>query len=293
MAGRFKRIGLVAGAILTLCVTAAGLAVAETVHGESRELGIRFQVAGGNTWCSPRIHIALTSDNPDALRSDSIPFIQMIGRIRAVVQSQCPKIETIVFEDGKSPGSGFKAEMSRLTQWRRLIAFRPSSPLPFCPPAVSGQQCEKQAEAYVIATGLLRGSRFDDAEIVNTLDADSDDLIFRFGHVVGKLRIVTEAEYAGQYSTAAKLADAITNGIEEACGKDGGHDKPAHHDMGSNLARRDLHCRSPGQPDRQNAVLVWEAKGEFRVFSLLAEGNAAGEALRLAGDLARAIRAQR
>ncbi|HZL31833.1 MAG TPA: hypothetical protein VFC54_12345 [Pseudolabrys sp.] len=217
----------------------------------------------------------------------------MIGRIRAVVLSQCPQIETIAFEGSHRGSTTLIAEMSRLTEWRRFITFDSASQQPSCPPAVPPARCRKQAEAFVVADHLFRGNRFADTEIVNMLEPEANDLGFRSNGVVGKLRIVAHDDFVGQFSTPKQLADAIADDIANACVNDGGRpDPPGRLDLGPTLIRRFVICRASGRPDGQNVVLVWDSKDRFRVFSLLAEGAHAGEASAFAGNLIRAIQAK-
>jgi len=292
MAGRSDRSILAAALGLILCAATPTASFAEGIHGESQELGIKFRVAGSSAWCAARVRIELTAANVRTLEPDSVKFMQMIGRIRAVVLSQCPQTDLIQFA-GTGGGAAFAAETSRLTKWRRFITFDSATRQPNCPPAVPQPQCAAQAEAYTTAVRLFAGKAFDDTEVVNTLDADSNDLTFRAKNLVGKLRIVSSGDLSGQFTSAAQFADAIAADIGGACAAESGRAETGGPiDHGRQLARRSVLCRIAGRADGQNVILVWQSAGKFRVFSLLSEGATAGEVWPFTAGLVQAIQSQ-
>ncbi|MGE0565501.1 MAG: hypothetical protein AB7O50_13400 [Pseudolabrys sp.] len=294
MAGRSDRLARVLLLGFVVCAGVPAPGVAEAVRGESRELGIKFTVRGGTDWCGQHIRVALNANTATALQAESVAFLRMIGRIRAVVLSQCPQIEVITFEGASAGQTVLNAEMTRLTKWRRFVTRDAATGQPICPPAVPQDQCGKQADAYLTAVRLFRGDTFADTEIINTLDAESDNLAFRSKDVIGKLRIITISELADRYPTAIRFADAIATDIAAACTGDGrAGELAAKLDLSDGLARRSVLCRTPGQAATQNVILVWNTQKTFHVFSLFAEGQASNHASSLAGDLIRAIQRQR
>lgn len=288
MAGRFERRFPALLCILAAIACIATNASGEAVHGRSRDLNIDFEVAGDNHWCRPRIDIRLTAPTERAFASDTVPFLQMIGRIRAVVLSQCPEIENIRFEGEASGRTVYSAETSRLTRWRRIIELDPTTHKPMCP-SERAERCPAQVEAYLSAQRLFRGDSFADTELTSVLEPDSGDLTLRAGDVVGKLRIAAREQIAKEFATAPQFASAIISDIDEGCRQSGGRpeaEKPRDFDPA--LAERATICREPNKPAAYNIILVWATNDNFHVFSLWTEGRG-NRGFGVADRLARAI----
>ena len=113
-------------------VTAGG-AAGDVVKGQSRELGIRFEVRGGEAWCGSEVGIDLTADKADAIKPETLPFVRMAGRIRAVVMDQCPAVERIVFHAAAARRPALTIETTRLTRWRGLVHVDAATRRPTCP----------------------------------------------------------------------------------------------------------------------------------------------------------------
>ena len=118
---RGRRAALRLASLALLAVAAAGGAAGEPVKGQSRELGIRFEVRGGEDWCGSEVGVDLTADKADAIKPDTLPFVRMAGRIRAVVMDQCRAVERIVFHAAAPRRPGLTIETTRLTRWRGLV----------------------------------------------------------------------------------------------------------------------------------------------------------------------------
>jgi len=291
MAGRFERAARFATCAFLFSAVGVTTANGETVRGESKELRIQFQVMGGAGWCGSRAKIRLTAASASRFQADTVPFLQMIGRIRAVVLVQCPSIEHIAFDGVAAGRVVFAAETSRLTKWRRFISLDPKTRRPACPPSVTEDACVAQVEAFLTAQSLMRGRAFDDTELTSVLQPDSNDLAFRSNGVIGKLRITSRSDLGNDFSTAGQFADAIIADISETCTKAGGTAAPVKSkDFGYDLVQREMSCRPPNAPVAQDVILVWASKEKFQVFSLWAEDSAGSGAISFAGYLADAIR---
>jgi hypothetical protein len=278
--------------LVALEIALASSTTAETVHGESQALGIKFEAAGGDHWCKPEVTVRLTGP-ASGFATDDVPFLQMVGRIRAVLVSQCPQIETIVFDGITGAQTRFSAEFSRLTHWRRFVRLQPDRQTPLCTSG-SNDECAARVAAYLLARRLFQGKAFSETEVTNTLDNQSHDLSFRAGAVIGKLRIVRRTDVAGEYPSAARFAVAIAATIIEGCAADGGRTKQTGpRNYGSDLVQVAVSCRYPQRPAAQNVVLVSSGGGDYRVFSLWAEGPGMRESLDFSDRLATAMQRAR
>lgn len=285
MAGRFRPLLFTVICVIGAAVMFARTAAAEPVHGESSELGIRFEVLGGKNWCRPDTNVRLIAP---AFPSDTIPFVQMLGRIRAVVLSQCPEIEYIVFEGVTAGRPVYAAEMSRITRWRRLINLDPVTRKPDCPTR-DAAGCAPRVGAYLTVRSLIRGPSFENVELTSALEPNSD-LTLRYDNVIGKLRIAPRENVTKDFATAADFAGAIVADIAEGCKSSGSQpDRVQRKDYSPRLAQRTVGCHPAQGLAAQNVVVVWSVRNEYRVFSLWAEGDARAAALKLAGRFAAAI----
>lgn len=290
MAGKFDRFILTSALCAVCLVCNPPFVHAEKVHGKSRNLGITFEVAGGANWCKPDVNIDLKAQSAATFQPDTVPFLQMIGRIRAVVLAQCPNIEVLRFDATAGQQVTFAAEMSRLTRWRRFIRLDPVTQRPLCPDAIDGT-CAERVDAFLLAQKVMRGDNFADTEVVNASEGDDHDLSLRSGPVVGKLRIATRADELAGFSTAAQFASAIVSDIGNACTKDGGNAVTAKtRSFGTNLARSETACRQAKGATAKTIVLVWATNDRFRVFSLWADDPNQPALSRFANRLTEAIR---
>lgn len=280
MAGKCRRRSALPLVCALLAVATAGSAAGEVVKGQSRELGIRFEVKGGEAWCKPEVAIALTAAKPDAFRPDTVPFVQMVGRIRAVVMDQCPGVERIAFDAAAQGRPAVSVEMTRLTRWRRLFTVDPATRRPACPrqePAAAA--CGARAEAYLATHRIMRGAQFAEAELTTVLDEqDEAHAVWVSDAVVGKLTIKERSQLGGRYATNDQLGDAIANAVGAQCSRDGGVPEPVWAETwfgGSEreLAVRGLSCRPRSGPAGHHAILVTSAGARFHIFALLADGT--------------------
>lgn len=292
MAGRFDRLFLYLLSVLVLAAAIPSTARTETVHGQSRELKIDFTVAGGTRWCGPLVRVLLTASATSAFAPDTIPFLQMVGRVRAVLQSLCPTIENIRFEGRTDNRLVFAAETLRLTKWRRLIELNPATGRPSCPPDTTS--CTSQVEAYLIAQALLRGESFQATELTGVLEPGNEGLTLRSNGVIGKLRVVPREQVAGEFATPAAFASAVVRSLEANCKSSGGRSKAVRSkDFKADIAQRSVGCKQPDRTGTQNIVLVWSSSANYAVLSLWGEGPGRGRAFDFASRLVRAIQRSR
>jgi hypothetical protein len=280
--------------VLALCLT--GEAKAEVVKGQSRDLGIQFEVVGGENWCRPDVAVALTAAKPDAFKPEGLPFVQMLGRIRAIVMHQCPLVERIAFDGVSEQRTVLSIEMTRLTRWRRMFPIDPKTRRPLCPgqgPAAT--ECGKRADAYLIAHKLIRGDRFVDSELTAVLEeSDESHAVWISGNVVGKLTIRERSEFAGRYASSGELAAAIVEVIGNQCSRDGAGREREWSQTWSRgapyeVAARGLSCRPTAGEPNHYAVLVTSVGPRFHVFAMLASGKDADSAKAVATILALAM----
>lgn len=296
MAGKCKRPGVPSLVCALLAVAAAGSAAGEAVKGQSRELGIQFEVKGGETWCKPEVAVALTAAKAEAFQPDARPFVQMVGRIRAVVMDQCPMVERIAFDAAAQGRPAMSIEMTRLTRWRRLFTIDPATRRPTCPrqePAAAA--CGTRADAYLATHSIMRGAQFAEAELTTVLDEqDEAHAVWVSGGVVGKLTIKERSQLDGRYATNDQLGDAIAGALGAQCSRDGAVPEPVWAETwfgGSEraLAVRGLSCRPRVGAPSHHALLVTSAGLRFHVFALLASGSDAEAAHAAARQMAMAI----
>jgi hypothetical protein len=274
MAGKSDRPILRLVCALVLLAAGATAVTADPVRGRSRDLGIAFELAGGEQWCGATVTVQLTADSDDAYQPEGMPFLQMIGRIRAIINDQCASVARIVL-DGQAHGKKvFAAEMTRLTRWRRIIALDPQTMRPLCvPPPADRFECDKRIAAYVTVSRMMQGPTFTDVEITSLLENRTDlQLGWQANGTFGALKITHRSEYDNRYTTNAAFADANLQSVERICVGEGGRAEavPAA-DYGSGLAYRSTLCRRTGAATRINILLVASQGDWFYLFSLWGE----------------------
>jgi hypothetical protein len=242
------------------------------------------------------VTVALTAAKPDAFKPETLQFVQMLGRIRAVVMDQCPTAEHIAFDGVAQQRPVLSIEMTRLTRWRRMVQLDPRTRRPPCPaqePA-SGE-CGRRADAYLVTHRLMRGARFAQTELTTVLDDwDGAHALWVSGEMIGKLTIKEQSEFAGRYASNGQLADAISAGIGAQCGHDGAVPEQVWSQTWSQgspreVAARGFSCRPTAGPPSHQAVLVTSVGPRLHVFALLAAGNHADTVRAASTDLALAI----
>jgi hypothetical protein len=279
-----------------LLAAAATAATAEPVRGRSRDLGVTFELTGGEQWCATTVTVQLGADNASVYQPEGIPFLQMIGRIRAIINDQCPTVERIALEGSADGKKVFAAEMTRLTRWRRIIPIDPETQRPKCPPALTDRiECDKRIAAYTTMSFLMRGPAFADAEITSFLEQRTDlHVAWQQNGVYGAVKISHRSDYGNHYTTNDAFADANLQSIEQACTASGGQSQAMPAATGSvALAYRGRLCRHTGQPIRASILLVASQGDWFYVISLWAEEPHIEAASTQAKSLAEAIAAQR
>jgi hypothetical protein len=310
MAGRSSTIAARLLACALPAVAIAGGAAGEVVKGQSRDLGIQFEVSGGSAWCKPSVAVALTAARPDAFQPDDVPFVKMLGRIRAIVMDQCPAVERIAFDASARSRPVLSIEMTRLTRWRRLFRIDPDTRRPACrveprvvplvvPRVVPGrspaEECGRRSDAYLVTHRTMRGDQFAEAELTTVLDEQDDaHAVWVLGDVIGKLTIMERSEFSGRYASNADLGRAIAGAIGAQCGRDGGI---SEEDWGEawflrsdrEIAVRGISCRPKAGAPSHHAVLVTTEASRFHIFALLTSASDAKTARDAAAHMASAI----
>ena len=293
---RSRRAALRLASLSLLAVAAAGGAAGEPVKGQSRELGIHFEVRGGENWCGSEVGVDLTADKADAIKPDTLPFVRMAGRIRAVVIDQCRAVERIVFHAAapRRPGADHRDDAPDAVARPRACRYRDAqADMPAREPEAT--DCAKRAEAYFVMHRIMRGEPFAEAELTTVLDdQEAAHAVWVAGGVVGKLTIKDRGELGGRYAASAQLGDAITAGVAAQCGRDGGSVEPVWAESwfaGSEreVAVRGISCRPRAGKAAHHAILVTQGAGRFHVLALLADQGDAEAARTAARQLALAI----
>lgn len=293
MAGKFDALSRLLGAAL-LFTGSLSAPAAEPVRGQSRELGIKFELAGNADWCNPTVVVELSSDNASVYQPESAPLLKMIGRIRAIINDQCPKVERILYVGFAGDQKVFAAEMTKLTRWRRVISLDPEIETPAC--KATGQKadaCDRRVAGYVKVMQLMSGPFFADIELTSVMEERVDlDVGWGANHAFGALKLSRRSELKDRYADSAAFADANRGGLEEACKEDGGQPTQIQGpDYGNALAFRSVLCPRPGKPSRLNIVLVASEGDWFYLFSLWGEEPNMAAANTMATQLAEALNA--
>ena len=294
MVGTCRAWGIVFLSCVLLAVAIAGSARGEVVKGQSRDLGIQFEVRGGATWCTPDVVVELTAAKADAFEPETLPLVQMLGRIRAVVIDQCPRVERISFDGTAQNRPAVSIEMTRLTKWRRLFNVDPKTRRPPCPTQVpAATECGKRVDAYLLIHKIMRGDRFAETELTTTLDEqDGAHAVWVSGEVIGKLTIKERDEFAGRFASNGQLAEAMLHGLADQCSREGAVQGGMWSETwseGSDLAMRGFSCRPPADISSNHAFIVISRGARFYVFALLDRGNDSEVVKRAAQGLAHAI----
>lgn len=296
MTGRSSGRGLPLLAVaLIACAGFGGETNAEVVKGQSRELGIQFEVLGGADWCATDIVVALNGPKADSFKPETAPFIQMLGRIRAIVMDQCPKVERVAFDASVQRRAVMSIEMTRPTKWRRLVRIHPGTRRPLCPAKQHEAQCEKLADAYLLAHRLMRGDAFETTELTSILEDEvGAHAVWRTGEVTGKLTIKERADFAGRFTMSHQLADAAADALGMACFREGGElellwSESWPRPTGDETAVRGHTCRNSAGVAEHHVLIVSTTGTTYQVFALLASGADPQTARAAARDLLLAI----
>ena len=245
---------------------------AEVVSGQSRELGIRFEVKGGSDWCSSSALVRLDAENATAFRSADVPFQQMIGRIRAVVMGQCSILDGLTFE-GYSKGSlAFVAEVSKLTGWRHLVSMDAATRRPHC---LFGLQvhaeCARRAQAYMVGRQALQPILYPDLVFTTLLDPRAPThFAWKAGDVVGKLTIAEGDPVAdGSDGSNAAAAGVLIDLVEGCKANEGTPGETWLLDGAKEVTLGGFDCQRAAARENIVVVVAGTAAG-FDVFSLSA-----------------------
>lgn len=272
----------------------AGLsaAAAEPVHGRSSELGIDFELAGDADWCDATVVVQLGADDASVYQPEGAPFLKMVGRIRAIINDQCPQVERILYVGFVKEQKVFAAEMTKLTRWRRFIALDPESEAPTCAPADGDAgECNKRIAAYATLMRIMSRPAFADVELTSVMEDRTDfDAAWKANGAFGALKLSHHSEYDGRYADNAAFADANAAGAEEDCKDEGGQPSriPAT-DYGKTVAVRSMLCRRPDKPSQLSIVVVTSANDWFYLFSLWGEEPNMAAANTMATRIAEAL----
>jgi hypothetical protein len=281
---------------MTLLTAGLPAARAEPVQARSSELGIAFELAGEANWCDATVVVHLGADKASVYQPEGAPFLRMIGRIRAIINDQCPKVERVLFVGFEKDRKVFAAEMTRLTRWRRFIALDPETEGPTCAPLPPDDpECQKRTAAYATVMQLMQGPAFADVALTAVMENRNDlHAAWEGGGASGALKLSHTSDFDGRYTTPLAFADANSEGLVEACEEEKGQSsRIPGPDLGDKIALRSVLCRRPDQPGRLNVVLVTSEDDWFYLFSLWAEEPHMAAADALARQLAEALSAKR
>jgi hypothetical protein len=203
-------------------VFAAPSLATEPIKGESKELGISIEVAGGKSdWCAPQVTVSLKAKAAPAFVLETLKFTQMIGRVRATVLDACPFVERLAFEATAPNGYASLFEMTRLTGWRRYVVLDPVTKQAKCPSTqMSAIDCARSVMAYESAHEMLSGDEHREAILTTFLDdSGTTHVVWREGESVGKLTIVDREETLNAFGSSAAFADALITETARNCVK--------------------------------------------------------------------------
>jgi hypothetical protein len=269
-----------AAAAIVLSQAAAG----EIIRGQSRELGVRFEVAGGDDWCRSNPNIKLEADKGEAFALVTVAFQEMIGRIRAVVMAQCSIVEELTFTGTTKGNVIFSAEISNQTRWRYLVTFDQATKRPDC---LGGQprrvDCGRHSLAYMAARQALNRTTFPDLELTVLLDPNSPaHLAWRSGDVSGKVTIAEGDPIADSYDSSSSLAAAFLASLMQDCkAADGAPGESWTLDGAKEVTLGGFQCQRPSGRDNTVVVAAATAAG-FDIFSLWSD-KADVEAIKMMG----------
>ena len=290
MAGKFDGLGRFIFWSVTVILFGGCTAEAEPVRGQSRELGISFELDGDTQWCGPQVRVLLNASQNNAYQAESIPFLNMIGRIRAVINNQCRPVEHIVFDGYVGQRLLFAAETSRFTRWRRFLVLDPLTRMPVCSAQVD-PQCERRVGAYLTMRQVMRGDGFAEVEITSLLESGSDwHLTWEAHGVLGGVRLTHRSEVDRELWMNTAFADAHLAQITQICAAGSATIlRIPQPDYGPRVASGSVRCETEGRPARVYIILVGVEDEWLYLFSLAAEGTRTSAADAFAVRLANAI----
>lgn len=113
------RYGLVP--VFCLLAMAAHAASSSTApQGRNPKLDIAFQVEGNTRWCGATVKVTLKAKAPSLLQQPSEEFQQMIGRIRGIIQGECPEVRSLAVSGLVKSKIVSSANVDDLTGWRYI-----------------------------------------------------------------------------------------------------------------------------------------------------------------------------
>jgi hypothetical protein len=216
---RMRADRLLVAALLGGVFAAPSLAT-EPIKGESKELGISIEVAGGKSdWCAPQVTVSLKAKAAPAFVLETLKFTQMIGRVRATVLDACPFVERLAFEATAPNGYASLFEMTRLTGWRRYVVLDSVTKQAKCPSTqMSAVDCARSVMAYEAAHEMLSGDEHREAILTTFLDdSGATHVVWREGESVGKLTFVDREETLQAFGSIAAFADTLITETARSC----------------------------------------------------------------------------
>lgn len=241
MAGRSN--GLIALLAAFLLALLAREANAEAPRGQSRELGLKFAVQGGDQWCASEIRIHLTAKKTAAFTGNAEGLQQTLGRIRGVVSNECPAVSKIMITGLAGGKEVYRAAMWRLARWRLIEVDADGRPR--CGEAEAG--CEERRAAFLHLVALMSGPAFSSVEFTAFLDPASSSLVEwrdAAGNV-GQMKAFRPSSAVLAALTPGLVADRIAASIQSSCTPPEAGRLTTVLDQGRRVALRGVQCPSP------------------------------------------------
>ncbi len=177
---------------LTFCAIGAAQAasISSAPNGKNSKLDVAFQVEGGTHWCNNVVTITLTAKTAAPLREQPEEFQQMVGRIRGIIQGDCPQVRTISFHGRVGNAEISTAEAADFTGWRYLARPVGNAGLT-CSGPDNPRLCDQRAGVFTRLRSLFMNDGFRRARLTALLDTkDQVDAEFRYVDAEGRVRFV-------------------------------------------------------------------------------------------------------
>ncbi len=189
---------------------AVSAAPGEPPRGKNEKLNIGFVTEGGSHWCGTSARVTLTAKTAKPLQNNTEEFQQMLGRIRGILQGECPQIRYVGF-DGQVKGSEVSSgESAELTDWRYVPFSMNGKQVP-CQGPSDVPLCDQRWSAYNEVRSLFLDPAFKPMKLTRFLTTDPGaDVEFAYSDATGRVAFVPSAKVPFRTSS-----EFITQQIEQ------------------------------------------------------------------------------